>query len=148
MDQAHKTSAQRWREAHPNYSKEWAKSHREYYRVRAKAQYRKNPAKAAAAAKKYRQNNPDYFRVAGWKRLGISNPDISVFRRLLVEQDRRCAICGKLVDESGCWDHDHESGMTRGILCKPCNLVLGNADDNDSILERAAAYLKAWRKLK
>lgn len=43
--------------------------------------------------------------------------------RLIAWQDGRCAICG-YVPESKPWlckDHDHTTGLIRGLLCYPCN---------------------------
>jgi hypothetical protein len=41
-------------------------------------------------------------------------------------------------------DHDHKTGVVRGLLCKRCNSdVLGAADERSDILLRAAAYLEA-----
>ena len=39
-------------------------------------------------------------------------------------------------------DHCHTTGRIRGILCPPCNSVIGYARDNPETLERAAAYLR------
>jgi len=55
----------------------------------------------------------------------------------------RCWICG--IEEGAkllCFDHDHSSGLVRGLLCTPCNLVLGNSQDNPALLRRAANYLE------
>ena len=62
------------------------------------------------------------------------------YDQLKQEQDFRCAICGKLVEQL-CVDHDHETGRVRGLLCRACNLILGNADDNPNILLSAIDYL-------
>lgn len=39
-------------------------------------------------------------------------------------------------------DHNHKTGEFRGILCLPCNSVLGMAKDSALILSRAIEYLE------
>jgi hypothetical protein len=56
-----------------------------------------------------------------------------------------CMICGITEEELGKRldvDHCHSSGKVRGLLCNPCNTVLGHARDKIEILEAAATYLK------
>lgn len=65
---------------------------------------------------------------------------------LLKQQDYRCAICGdtdpgKSGDINLCVDHDHVTGKIRGLLCHPCNLMLGKAHDDAERLRKAANYL-------
>ena len=43
--------------------------------------------------------------------------------------------------KSLCIDHNHVTGKVRGILCKSCNLLIGNAKDNVDILKSAIVYL-------
>lgn len=76
---------------------------------------------------------------------------IGTYREMLARQQHRCAICG--VDAEGLWhgrairrdgwhiDHDHATGKVRGILCPPCNLILGYARDDVRVLAQAIAYL-------
>ena len=69
------------------------------------------------------------------------------YAALLHEQSGVCAIC-KCPPPDGmslCVDHDHKTGNVRGLLCKPCNLILGNASDNPDRLLEAASYLEARR---
>lgn len=50
------------------------------------------------------------------------------FEALLNEQDNRCALCqGEDPRSQTGWhlDHDHETGRIRGILCQPCNHLIG-----------------------
>ncbi len=60
-------------------------------------------------------------------------------------EDFRCMICGISEDEIGKKldvDHCHDSGRVRGVLCNPCNVILGLARDRINLLESAAKYLK------
>lgn len=71
---------------------------------------------------------------------------------MLAEQEHVCAICqqpesamatgGKGVRGLAV-DHDHRSGMVRGLLCGNCNKGLGNFQDDPEILRAALAYLAA-----
>jgi len=77
---------------------------------------------------------------------------LTQYHAMLTSQNGRCLICG--VDESGLWhgrairrdgwhiDHDHETGAVRGILCPPCNLMIGYAKDRPDVLVAAAQYLR------
>lgn len=38
-------------------------------------------------------------------------------------------------------DHDHKSGVVRGVLCNRCNLGLGYFQDDPQCLINAAVYL-------
>ncbi len=42
--------------------------------------------------------------------------------KLLVDQGRKCAICGLTMKASdACLDHDHTTGFIRAVLCRNCN---------------------------
>jgi hypothetical protein len=56
-------------------------------------------------------------------------------------QHGRCMICRKPMDPA-CVDHDHETGVVRGLLCRWCNLGIGNFKDNPKLLKIAAYYLE------
>lgn len=61
-----------------------------------------------------------------------------------------CSVCGRLPDpehsnvsyRSLHLDHDHESGLFRGLICGWCNLALGFALDDPDRLEALARYLR------
>jgi len=66
------------------------------------------------------------------------------YAELLFLQGGVCKICkgpgkayGRLVV-----DHDHETGVVRGLLCNTCNAGLGQFKDSVELLEAALAYLK------
>jgi hypothetical protein len=62
---------------------------------------------------------------------------------MLDAQGGGCAICGRLPrsDIALHVDHDHATGRIRGILCWPCNNLLGDVQDDPKRLYAAADYL-------
>lgn len=69
---------------------------------------------------------------------------LSEWRELFKSQDCKCAICGSTNHKGSNWhiDHNHETGMFRGILCHHCNRGMGYLQDSVDILQNAIAYLK------
>lgn len=66
------------------------------------------------------------------------------YRRRLSEQGGACAICSSRPTRRRlAIDHDHETGLVRGLLCTNCNLGLGNFADDPALLDKAASYLRA-----
>lgn len=59
--------------------------------------------------------------------------------RMLVEQRGLCPICRH--DAPRDVDHDHQTGVVRGILCPACNSGMGQFRDDPMALRRAADYL-------
>lgn len=53
---------------------------------------------------------------------------------------QRCAICAATEELVG--DHCHTTGRPRGILCRNCNLAIGNMADDPARLRAAATYLE------
>jgi hypothetical protein len=60
---------------------------------------------------------------------------------LVIRQSGRCAICGDNPEILHV-DHCHAEGHVRGLLCYPCNSILGLAKDDVHILGTAIDYLK------
>jgi len=76
-------------------------------------------------------------------------PEGVTYDVLLARQHGRCAICGSIPRSRRlAVDHDHESGLVRGLLCSAdegasCNKgLLGSAHDSVTILRAAVAYLE------
>lgn len=71
------------------------------------------------------------------------------FDAMVSAQENSCAICGKPgeVEHHGLLsiDHDHSTGVVRGLLCDSCNVGLGRFGDDLDRLEKAAAYLRLHR---
>lgn len=78
---------------------------------------------------------------------------------IIRSQDGRCLICGEVPNQ---WavDHDHALALlhgharggcrkcVRGLICQPCNSMLGFARDNPDILEAGANYIRVSRERK
>ncbi|GEB50405.1 hypothetical protein SCA03_29560 [Streptomyces cacaoi] len=61
---------------------------------------------------------------------------------LVAGQQGRCAICDGTRRQRLSVDHDHRSGVVRGLLCRRCNgRLLTAARDDPALLRRAADYL-------
>ncbi len=63
-------------------------------------------------------------------------------------QGGRCAGCLQEFDLSTVpveyyVDHDHATGLIRGILCRGCNFALGSASDAAATLRRLAGYIES-----
>lgn len=56
-------------------------------------------------------------------------------------QGRRCLIC-KTKPAKLCIDHNHQTGIFRGLLCNNCNTGLGLFYDSPERLRAAANYLE------
>lgn len=70
---------------------------------------------------------------------------IEQFDTLLASQGGGCAICGSNVSDKGRRfhvDHAHDSGRVRGILCGRCNRAMGQFNDDATLCENAAQYLR------
>jgi hypothetical protein len=82
----------------------------------------------------------NYFAVAKSK-YGI---DRELLEKIWKEQGEKCPICGKMVEPSGKRfhiDHNHETGIIRGLLCSKCNMGIGIFDEDISRLKSAITYL-------
>ena len=97
-----------------------------------KARYIKYPAK-------YRKKTLDIY--------GLTEEN---YLELLESQEFVCKICGKdetIVSPTTGYpyslsvDHNHETGEVRGLLCRHCNLVLGQVEKRPHIVAKCLEYL-------
>lgn len=70
-----------------------------------------------------------WFGLAETMRKGSPEPGDSELLRLW--QDRRCAVCGFPDVRALVEDHDWNTGLTRGYLCRSCNTHEGFAGDEE-----------------
>jgi hypothetical protein len=112
--------------------------HRQY----RKEHYQLNREKYIAKARRW--DSETGYKVYG--RYGLSKDQ---YEELVTKHDGKCWIC--LENDGVCIDHDHNccknknggscGKCVRGLLCDPCNKVLGFSRDRVDILHRAAIYL-------
>ena len=67
--------------------------------------------------------------------------------KMISNQNNMCLICKTHFSSSErakfpCVDHNHKTNKIRSILCDRCNRVLGEIEENVSILESMILYLK------
>ena len=96
-----------------------------------------------ARVRKRHQDNPERTKNNDLKRLyGIT---LNEYNQMLVEQENRCKTCGT-TNPGGKYgkfmvDHCHITNKVRGLLCKSCNIALGEIKDNRQTLLNMLQYL-------
>ena len=93
--------------------------------------------------KKRHEENPERTRNNDLKRnYGIT---LDEHTQMYEKQNGVCAVCEKPGDgkwKKLCVDHDHKTGKVRQLLCRNCNMILGQVDDNINHLEKLTNYLQ------
>lgn len=143
----------------------YAETHKEQIKEKNKVSYQKNRDKRIEYSKEYRsknreeiilrrrenyQLNRDKFREEGRKSASIHRItqygiSVSDYNEMFSNQNGCCAICGKpekLHHSRLHIDHDHKTGIVRGLLCSKCNQGIGLFNDNIDLLQSAYNYLK------
>lgn len=81
------------------------------------------------------------------KAFGITN---SEYETMVIQQNNLCAICKEpesykhQLTDSPCKlaiDHDHATGKVRQLLCRRCNQILGQFNDNVDLFKACIDYL-------
>jgi len=111
-------------------------------RSRDKERYYANQEVRKESAKRFRKNHPEKTRATMLKsKYGITQDD---YNSKLVEQNNKCAICGRDMADYGkifCVDHNHTTNKVRGLLCDPCNYGLGFYEKHS---DKYIKYLKLY----
>lgn len=118
----------------------------------ANGAYRQANREADIARKKvYREANDERIRAYNTeyqcRKYGIS---LSRYREMMAECGGRCSCCriafSTMFNETACIDHCHSTGAVRGLVCRRCNFIMGNADDNAKILRACIRYLERAKR--
>lgn len=106
-----------------------------------------HPGANAAYGRKYRETYPDRVAERRFTAYGMTSAE---YASMLADQGGRCAICGATETaqdrHSGkvqplVIDHDHSSGLVRGLLCTRCNKGLGHFGDDPETMRSAITYV-------
>lgn len=121
-------------------------------RLNAQSHYKNNSEKRNKRHMEWVALNPkrakEIHRNAVWKIQGIVNPNGSPFtvwdrENAYKAQNGKCAICKIREEELKVIlhaDHDHKTGIFRGLLCFSCNHALGILENNE-FCTNATEYL-------
>lgn len=117
---------------------------------RSREFYLRNPDRAAAATKKWREANPEKAKAACnksyMKRTFGMSPE--QYEAMLQTQGGGCAFCDQKPGGTR-FDHDHTCGQcVRWLLCDLCNRALGMFKDDINVLERAATALRERQEVR
>lgn len=137
-----------WVMANPEKSKEIKKRYRDTHKVKIASYNRVHNKKTRTQRYSYRsqwrRNNPEKEKAGKLRnRFGLS---LQQFKDMLEDQGNKCGVCGIDLSNGGmnhpCVDHDHKTGMVRGILCRRCNSGIGSLKDEPKLLNRAVKWIR------
>lgn len=106
------------------------------------------PRRKLTRTQKWQKRHPARYKLAtkksNLKKMGMT---IGEFWDMEFHQGYKCAICrSDFYDENPAYvDHDHATGIIRGLLCRACNLGLGHFRDSSDVLAAAIVYLGTKR---
>lgn len=124
------------------YYANW-KEIRKRRKVRSKKLYQRDREKILKRLKAYRDKYPEARRST--KHLNMYGITVEVWEGMYREQGGVCRICGGVNPDGRRLfvDHDHRTGVVRGLLCHCCNFGIGYLKHNETILLNAIRYLKS-----
>lgn len=76
----------------------------------------------------------------------LYNITVDEYEKILSFQNNKCAICGRPAKSNQnrlAVDHDHKTGLIRGLLCWSCNKAIGCFKDNQHLIWASFLYLFA-----
>ena len=106
-----------------------------------------------------RRANYDPVKYRAKKMLSKYGMTVDEHDRMLAAQGGKCGVCGSPEPrgKQAHWvvDHDHSccpgekscGDCVRGILCRPCNLAIGNLADDPEKCISAASYLMSFENV-
>jgi hypothetical protein len=142
--------------AHLDYQQQFSARNRRYSRKnRAEINRRQRERRAAAGAEKaaataaymrqYHSNPANQRRMKCQRLFRLYSLTLAQYSAAEASRGGACAICGQPcpTGRSLAVDHDHATGVYRGLLCAHHNTGIGLFADSPELLRKAADYLEA-----
>lgn len=145
---------------------EWRNANIDQARKNCREWEKKNQLHVATRMRQYRAEFPSRTRATSsrsyqkhrikrlhQRREYVFGVTATEYQEMLDIQEGRCAICGDKEksrtnggrdDRAFFIDHDHTTGLIRGLLCHFCNAGLGFFRDRVDILDSAIDYLLCY----
>ena len=141
-------------------NKIYYRKNKESIKARARKAHFKNRAQNLIRMKRrYNDNRVTFARRARKTRASLHGRDVYLrynygisledYKNLLKQQEGACDICHRKLTIKNrnipllraTVDHNHKTGVVRGILCETCNMALGLFQDSVRVLQYAIDYL-------
>jgi hypothetical protein len=122
--------AKRNKDGHQQHCKECQKLYQAAYR----------PKKLESDRRRYHEKKDEWINWSYLRKYGIT---LKYYNELLIKQGGKCAICRQKCSSGKrlAVDHDHKTGIVRGLLCGHCNTALGKLHDSPEVIKRALDYV-------
>jgi hypothetical protein len=111
-------------------SRRWAKANKERY-LKQQRGWQNKPSKQVPTL-----TNAQLGHIKAYHKLSVEE-----YSRLVEESAGKCMVCGtesKSLDV----DHNHSTGVARGLLCRSCNTLVGYLETNSHKIKRALEYIE------
>lgn len=135
-----------WKRKNAAKAKLWYASNKDHVKKKSREWVAANQERVRENQKRWRAVNKDKLLKANrkhWlKKFYGLTPE--TWQEMFDAQGRVCKCCGSPDPKAANgWhvDHCHETDVVRGILCQQCNIMIGCASDDPTILMDGARYL-------
>jgi len=129
---------------------EWRNENPDKVAINRRKDYLRHKDKREARRKERNLSNPAHVRALQAKharkcRLRKRGLNEATLMEKLEAQGLVCALCDTGITlKTAVVDHCHETGKTRDLLCRKCNMALGHLE-KDAFYNRAMAYIARHR---
>jgi hypothetical protein len=99
-------------------------------------------------------NKPEFYRAKALKVYGLT---VDQYDAMENKQQGRCYICNQyeiIINTKTklpyrlCVDHNHITGQVRKLLCRNCNLLVGQLENKEELVKKCVNYLDELKKVR
>jgi Autographiviridae endonuclease VII len=115
-------------------------------REKTRESYHKNPERFKESARRWARSNPDkrYRNFLSSRLRNTYGITVEQYDNMIRVQKGLCAICTDTcaTGQRLSVDHNHQTNEIRGLLCRRCNTLVANLENNTKLLIKAHVYLQ------